>query len=119
MKPSQRPKAQTVDEYMGMFSGRTLEALKELREIVRTVAPNAVETISYAIPAYKIDGRPKVYFAGYDHHVSIYPLLHEPDKELAKELAPHISGRGTVKFLLDKPLPRDLITRLVTLMTQS
>ena len=119
MKHSERPKPETVDEYMSLFSGRTLEALNELRKIIHSVAPQAVETISYAIPAYKIDGKAKVYFAGYDHHVSIYPLLHEPNKKLAERLKPHISGRGTLKFPLDKPLPRDLIIEVVTLMTHS
>ena len=114
-----KPKATTVDEYIDMFQGPTRAALIKLRLIARELAPTAEEVISYAIPTYKVNGRPKLYFAGYERHVSLYPLIHDVPEDLRKELEPHISGRGTLRFNLSEPLPEDLIRRAAELMLKS
>ena len=59
----------------------------------------------------KVDGRYLVYFAGWKHHISVYPLP-EGDAALDEEMAPYVAGKGTLKFLLSEPIPYDLIERV-------
>lgn len=107
-----RPKPNDVDDYIGGFPKETQKALKLIRATVRKAAPKAEETISYAIPAYKLDGKALIYFAGYKNHVSVYPAP-RGHAEFREELAKYKGGKGTVQFPLDKPIPTDLITRIV------
>ena len=112
MSPA-RPRAANVDEYIGQFPESTRMKLEQIRGLIRTAMPNAEEVISYAIPAYRLNGRPVVYFAGYEKHVSLYPLPHDASKEFNDALKPHIAGRGTARFYLDQPLPLDLIKQFI------
>jgi uncharacterized protein YdhG (YjbR/CyaY superfamily) len=70
------------------------------------------ESISYGIPTFSVGGRPVVYLGGWKKHISIYPIP-DLDKTLEPQVAPYLSGRGTAKFQLGKPLPHELITVLV------
>jgi uncharacterized protein YdhG (YjbR/CyaY superfamily) len=79
--------------------------------------PKAEEKISYQIPTFALDGRYLVYFAGWKNHISVYPLP-EADEAFERELAPYKSGKGTVKFPLNKPIPYDLIGRLAALLAE-
>lgn len=107
-----RPKPKSVDEYIAGFPAETQKALKLIRATIRKAAPEAEETISYAIPAYKLDGKVLIYFAGYKNHASVYPAPRGKD-EFKKELAAYKGGKGTVQFPLDKPIATDLIKRIV------
>ncbi len=102
----------TVDEYIAAFDAGTQAKLQEIRNSIKKAAPAAEEMISYMMPAYKYQGRPLVYFAGYKNHIGFYatPTGHEA---FEKELSIYKQGKGSVQFPLDKPLPLGLISRIV------
>lgn len=102
----------TVDEYIREFESKTKERLMALRDLIRKTAPQAVESISYGMPAYKVNGKPLVYFAGYKSHIGFYatPTGHEA---FAEELSKYKQGKGSVQFPLNEPLPMKLITEIV------
>ena len=101
-----------MDEYIAAFPGDTQVLLEQVRNTIRKAAPDAAETISYGIPTFMLNGTYLIYFAGYKKHISIYPAPRESDA-FKNELSKYKGGKGTVQFPLDKPLPIDLITRLV------
>lgn len=107
-----RPKPNNIDEYIAGFPAETQKALKLIRATIRKAAPKAEETISYAIPAYKLDGKALIYFAGYKNHVSVYPAP-RAHSEFRDELAKYKGGKGTIQFPLAKEIPTDLIERIV------
>lgn len=107
-----RSAATSIDEYIAEFPEPVQAALQEMRAIIRQSAPDAVETISYAIPTFDLNGRHVVHFAGYAHHVGFYPTGKGMD-EFREEFAGYKTGRGSVQFPLDKPLPTELIRRVV------
>jgi len=100
-----------VDEYISTFPKETQELLKQVRKTIRQAAPDADESISYGMPAYKLNGKPLVYFAAFKNHIGFYatPTGH---KEFADELSKYKQGKGSVQFPLDKPMPLDLIERI-------
>jgi uncharacterized protein YdhG (YjbR/CyaY superfamily) len=104
--------AATVAEYIEGFEGLTRERLEELRELVLSVVPDAVEGISYGIAGFKLNGRPVVYLGGFIAHVGVYPITDLPPN-LEESVAPYRSGKGTARFPNTDPLPRDLIEDLV------
>jgi len=101
-----------IDEYISSFPATVQKVLKKIRSTIRKVAPQAVESISYQIPTYKLDGKVLIYFAGFAKHVSVYPAPRDAN-EFKKELAAYKGGKGTVQFPLDNPIPYELITRIV------
>lgn len=105
-------KAGNVDAYIGQFPAATQAVLKQVRAAVLKVAPKAEESISYGMPAYKVNGKALVYFAGYDKHIGFYatPTGHEAFK---KELAGYKQGKGSVQFPLEEKMPLALITKIV------
>ena len=107
-----RSTAESIDEYIAKFPQETQKALEEMRALIKESAPDAVETISYAIPTFDLNGRHLVHFAGYAKHIGFYPapIGIEAFKE---ELKPYSSGKGSAQFPLDRPLPADLIRRIV------
>lgn len=100
-----------VDEYIRSFPEETQELLKQVRNTIRQAAPEVKESISYGMPAYKLNGRPLVYFAGYQNHIGFYatPTGH---KKFAGELSKYKQGKGSVQFPIDQPMPLDLIERI-------
>jgi uncharacterized protein YdhG (YjbR/CyaY superfamily) len=107
-----QPAPATIDEYIAGFPAATQEVLRQVRATMRAAAPDAEECISYQIPTFKLGGRPLVYFAGFEKHVSVYPAP-VANPEFAEDMALYGSGRGTAKFPLGKPIPFDVITRIV------
>lgn len=108
--------AASVDEYIKSFSSKTQILLKQLRKTIKSAAPKADEMISYGIAGYKYHGM-LIYFAGFTNHVSVYPAPRTAP-EFKKELAAYKGGKGTVQFPLDKPLPLDLVKRIVKYRVQ-
>ncbi|HJY46321.1 MAG TPA: DUF1801 domain-containing protein [Propionibacteriaceae bacterium] len=103
---------ESVDAYIRTFPPDVQSVLQAVRDTIHAAAPDAQESISYQIPTFSIGGRPVVYLAGWKKHISLYPLP-ELDETLKPQVAPYLSGRGTAKFLLAKPIPLQLITVLV------
>lgn len=104
----------SVDEYIAGFPESTQKQLKRIRAVIRAAAPEAREKISYKIAGYELNGRNLVYFAGWKKHISLYPIP-AGDEAFEKEISRYVDGRGTLKFLLDKPLPMKLIEKVVKL----
>lgn len=104
--------AGTVEEYLTGFDGEVRTRLDAMRDVIRAAAPEAVEGMAYGMPGYKLDGKPLVYFAGYDKHVGFYatPNGHEA---FAEEFARYKQGKGSVQFPHTEPLPSDLVRRVV------
>ena len=107
-----RSTASSIDEYMQEFPPETRETLEELRTLIKAAAPDATETISYAIPTFDLNGRHLVHFAGFKRHVGFYPIP-SAIEAFREELEPYKSGKGSARFPLGKPLPTDLIRRIV------
>ncbi len=101
----------TVDDYIASASPEVRERLEQIRSIVKRVAPDAVETISYQMPAFK-EGRVFVYFAAFKKHIGIYPPVHG-DEDLQERLLPYRGEKGNLRFPLSQPMPFDLIEDLV------
>lgn len=87
--------------------------LEEMREAIRSAAPEAEESISYGMPTFKIAGRPLVYFAAWKRHIGFYPVP-RLDEELETEITRYRSGRDTLRFPRDQPIPYRLVERIVT-----
>lgn len=101
----------TIDEYLAGFSGRTRELLEELRAAIRAAAPEATERISYRMPTFFLEGN-LVHFAAFKGHIGFYPTP-SGIEGFEAELAKYESGKGSVRFPLDEPLPLDLVRRIV------
>lgn len=107
-----RSTASSIDEYIAEFPPETQRVLGQMRALIRELAPGATETISYAIPTFDLAGKHLLHFAGYDKHVGLYPA--PSGMEAFKEdLRPYKTGKGSVQFPLNAPLPVDLIRRIV------
>jgi uncharacterized protein YdhG (YjbR/CyaY superfamily) len=107
-----RSTASSIDAYIAEFPPETQAALEEMRALIRQTAPDATETISYAIPTFDLNGKHLVHFAGYAKHVGFYPVP-SAMTAFADELAPYKRGKGSAQFPLGEPLPKDLIRRVV------
>jgi uncharacterized protein YdhG (YjbR/CyaY superfamily) len=105
-------KPKNVDEYIADFPEDVQEILRKIRLVIMQVAPKAEENIAYGMPAYKLNKKPLVYFAGYKNHIGFYatPTGHS---EFVKELSKYKQGKGSVQFPLHEPLPIDLIAKIV------
>jgi uncharacterized protein YdhG (YjbR/CyaY superfamily) len=102
----------TVDNYISSFPENVQSIMKQIRTIIKKNAPEAEESIAYQMPAYKTNGRPLVYFAAFKNHIGFYatPTGHS---EFEKDLSGYKQGKGSVQFPFDKPMPLDLIARIV------
>lgn len=107
-------KFMTPQDYFVSFDGETLKRLQELRAIVLEVVPDAEERISYNIPAYFKNKKMVCYISGYAHHVSMYPGR-IPGPEYEKKFGEYMSGKSTLKFPHEKPLPIKLAKEFVQL----
>ena len=101
-----------VDKYIAGFPENVQFLLSQMRNCIRETAPEAVESIAYGMPAYKLNKKPLVYFAAYARHIGFYatPSGHQ---EFASELSVYKQGKGSVQFPIEEPLPTDLIRRIV------
>jgi len=104
----------SVEEYLASFPADVRRVLEEVREAIRAAAPEATETIAYDMPTYKIEGRSLVHFAGWSNYVSVYPLPDPAaDAGLEADLVAYRATRGTGRFPLDRPMPLELVARVV------
>lgn len=102
----------TIDEYIKLFPKDVVLRLKTIREMVNKIAPQAEELISYNMPAFKINKKIFVYFAGFKNHIGFYPYPSAIDA-FKEEGAKFKIGKGSIQFPLDKPLPIILITKIL------
>jgi len=104
----------SMDEYIGTFPKDVQNILEEVRRTIKAAAPKAEEKISYNMPTFMLNGKYLIYFAGWKHHISLYPVPVGSDA-FNKEVSKYAAGKGTLQFPLDKPLPLKLITKIVKL----
>ena len=101
----------TIDQYIAGFPGQTQEKLREIRNIIKLMAPDATEKIAYRMPTFYMHGN-LVHFAGYKGHIGFYPTP-SGIESFREELDRYKNAKGSVQFPLDEPLPADLIRRMV------
>jgi len=102
---------ESIDEYISTFPSNIQNILKKMRQTIRECAPGAEETISYQIPTFKLNGN-LVYFAAFKDHISFFPTS-SGREAFKKELSMYKGGRGTVQFPMDKPIPYNLVQKIV------
>lgn len=112
-----KTKYTNISEYIASFPSDVQIKLKELRQLIKNASPDAQEAIAYGIPTYKLNGKNLVHFGGYKSHIGFYPAP-QGIQAFKKELKNYTGGRGTVRFPLDKPLPKTLITNIVKFRTE-
>ena len=112
------PKKQfkTIDEYIATFPQDIQDTLEKLRQTIRQAAPEAEEAISYRIPTFKLHGN-LVHFAAFKNHFGFYPTSSAVEA-FETELAGYVVSRGAIQFPKDKPIPFDLVTRIVQYRVQ-
>ncbi|HVO76173.1 MAG TPA: DUF1801 domain-containing protein [Ignavibacteriaceae bacterium] len=108
---SRKDKFQTIDEYIKAFPEDMQKILRKIRETIKETAPGAEETISYQIPTFKLNGN-LVHFAGYKNHIGFYPAP-SGTEAFKKEIAVYRSGKGSIQFPLNRPIPLSLIKKIV------
>ena len=101
----------TIDEYIATFPKNIQNILKEMRQAIKESAPEAEEAISYQMPTFKLKGN-LVYFAAFKNHIGFYPTSSAVEA-FKKELSAYEVSKGTVRFPLDKPIPLDLVKKMV------
>ena len=101
----------TIDEYIKTFPEDVQSILEKMRQTIRKAAPEAEEAISYQIPTFKLKGN-LVYFAAFKNHIGFYPTS-SAIEAFKKELAPYKGAKGSVRFPMVKPIPYDLVKKIV------
>ncbi|OGO11597.1 MAG: hypothetical protein A2Y53_07090 [Chloroflexi bacterium RBG_16_47_49] len=101
----------SIDEYIATFPEEIQKKLEDLRATIKAAAPEAQEKISYQMPTFYLQGN-LVHFAAYKNHIGFYPAPRGIEA-FKNELAAYDGSKGTVKFPLDKPLPLDLVSKIV------
>jgi uncharacterized protein YdhG (YjbR/CyaY superfamily) len=99
----------SVDDYIAAHTDDVQAILSLVRSTIRNAVPGAEETISYQIPAYKLQGGAVLYFAGWKQHFSLYPAGDRLIRAFRSELAPYKISKGTIRFPLSLPVPVKLI----------
>jgi uncharacterized protein YdhG (YjbR/CyaY superfamily) len=102
----------SVDEYIAGFPADVQERLQKVRTTIRRAAPGAEESISYRIPTFNLNGRYLIYFAALKKHIGVYPAP-VGNADLKEALSPYASGKGTVRFPLDRPIPVGVLQKIV------
>jgi uncharacterized protein YdhG (YjbR/CyaY superfamily) len=106
----------TIDEYIRIFPKDIQSILEKIRQIIRKAAPGAVEAISYQIPTFKLNDENLVHFAAFKNHIGFYPAPSSIEA-FKKELSQYKGAKGSVQFPLDKPIPYDLLEKIVMFRT--
>lgn len=110
-------KYDNIDHYISEFPKNIQEKLTQIRECIKELVPQATEAISYGMPTFKLNGKNLIHFAGFKNHIGLYPFP-SGIQAFKDETKDYVTSTGTIQFELDKPLPMDLITRIVQFRVQ-
>jgi len=113
MKETYLATATSVEDYLAALPDERRSAVQELRRTIRAAAPEATELISYQMPAFRSHGQFLVSYAAFKNHYSLFPASEAVVAGLGEELTPHLSGKGTIRFRADDPIPSALVTKIV------
>ena len=102
----------TIDEYIALYPHEVQVLLEKFRMTIRNVVPKATEASSYGSPTFKLNGKNLVHFGGYAKHIGFYPAP-KGIEAFKDELSSYEGGKGTVQFPLSKPIPFDLVKKIV------
>lgn len=105
-------KTKSVDEYIGSFPPEVQKTLQRIRVTIKKAVPEAEETMGYGVASFRLDGKPLIYYAAFKNHIGVYPVP-KAEGKLAEEIKNHQTGKGTMRFPLDQPMPFDLIKKVV------
>ena len=113
---SKTPKVTSIDGYIALASPGVRGILEQIRRVAQAAVPTATETISYQMPAFKLE---KVFFsfAAFKNHIGIFPPV-EGDRKLQTDLRPYRGGKGNLKFPLSEPIPYELIGRVASALSR-
>ncbi len=101
-----------INQYIARFPSKIQKILNSVRKTIHDTAPDAVETMSYGIPTFDLNGRHRVHFAGYKNHIGFYPTPSGIEK-FKKEIMKYKWAKGSVQFPINQPIPYDLIAKIV------
>ena len=104
----------TIDEYISTFPVDVQAILEKVRQTIRKAAPEAVETMSYGMPTFDLNGKHLVFFSGWKQHLSLYPLP-AGDEAFQQKIVQFKRAKSTLQFPLAHPIPYDLVVEIVTL----
>ena len=107
-----RKQFKTIDEYIEAFPTNVQNILEKMRQTIRKAAPEAIEVISYQMPTFKLNGKNLVHFAAFKNHIGFYPIP-TGIEAFKEELSQYKQGKGSVQFPIDKPIPYDLVEKVV------
>jgi uncharacterized protein YdhG (YjbR/CyaY superfamily) len=108
----------SVEDYLAALPEESRVVLEKLREAIRAAAPEATETISYQMPTFKDRGRFLVSYAAFKDHYSLFPASKAVMEAHGEALKPYFSGKGTLRFRADKPIPAGLVKEIVKTRTE-
>jgi uncharacterized protein YdhG (YjbR/CyaY superfamily) len=102
----------TINDYINSTTKEVGIILQEIRQVIKEIAPEAIETISYQMPTFKLRGKNLVHFAAWKTHIGFYPTPSGTEK-FQKELTAYKFAKGSIRFPLNQPIPMDLVRRIV------
>lgn len=109
---SEKIRFSSIDKYIASFPQDIQKIMNQLRETIKAAAPDAGEKISYNMPTFTLNGKYLVYFAGWKNHIAFYGAP-KGNPEFDEDLSAYETGQGTLQFSYEKPMPLDLITKIV------
>lgn len=102
----------TVDAYLDKLKPEVRAVLQQIREMVKEEAPEAIELISYQMPAFKLNG-PLLYYAAFKAHCSLFPASKTVTEKFVRELSGYKTSAGTIQFTPERPLPVGLLRKII------
>jgi uncharacterized protein YdhG (YjbR/CyaY superfamily) len=102
-----------VDAYIDALPPERQAAMRTLRRAIRAAAPDAEEVITYKMPGFRLDGRFFVSYDAYKRHYSLFPASDGVVRGLGDEIRPYLAGRGTIRFPAERPIPEELVRRII------